>query len=186
LPQIDGTANYTRRGLDLTGGLRLTLSLYKGGERDASIRRARANEAVASANQLEVQQQLVAETRSRYASLMAADDIVRSARLVVTANEAAVTGIEQAKRFGLRTNLELLNAQQELLDARTSLVRAQRDRTALAYSVLALLGQAIDLGLKTSQELPVAPARTAEFRPAKSLPGVIDVGSWSLPPSALT
>jgi len=57
--------------------------------------------------------------------------------------------VQQEQAVGARTVLDLLDAEQELLDANVSLVRSQRDEIVAAYRVLAAIGRltASDLGL---------------------------------------
>ena len=54
--------------------------------------------------------------------------------------------------MGARTVLDILDAQQELLDSRVSLVRAQRDEIVAGFEVLAAIGRmtARGLGLSTA------------------------------------
>jgi outer membrane protein len=59
----------------------------------------------------------------------------------VRAQEIAVNGIREEYKVGQRTIIDVLNAQQNLTEARVSLVRAQRDRVVLSYSVLAAMGR---------------------------------------------
>ena len=48
--------------------------------------------------------------------------------------------MREEARVGQRTTLDVLNAQQELVNARVSLVSAQRDRVVASYTVLAAVG----------------------------------------------
>jgi outer membrane protein TolC len=67
----------------------------------------------------------------------------------VRANEIALEGVRQEAYVGSRTTLDVLNAEQELLNSRVSLVRAQRDEAVAAYSLVSATGRltAKDLGL---------------------------------------
>ena len=58
----------------------------------------------------------------------------------VTASEIALNGVREEARVGQRTTLDVLNAQQELVNARTALVTAQRDRVVASYTLLAATG----------------------------------------------
>ena len=51
----------------------------------------------------------------------------------VEANQIALDGVEKEAEVGARTVLDVLDAQQELLDSQVSLVRAQRDQVVAAY-----------------------------------------------------
>ena len=58
----------------------------------------------------------------------------------VTAAEIALNGVREEARVGQRTTLDVLNAQQELVNARVALVTAQRDRVVASYTLLAAAG----------------------------------------------
>lgn len=59
----------------------------------------------------------------------------------VNAAEIALNGVREEARVGQRTTLDGLNAQQELVNARVSLVTAQRDRVVASYALLAAAGR---------------------------------------------
>ena len=66
---------------------------------------------------------------------------VVSAQAQVTASETALNGVREEARVGQRTTLDVLNAQQELVNARVSLVTAQRDRVVASYTLLGAVGR---------------------------------------------
>jgi outer membrane protein len=61
--------------------------------------------------------------------------------------------VTEEARVGQRTTLDVLNAQQDLVNARVSLVTAQRDRVVASYTVLAAVGSLsphiLGLGIQT-------------------------------------
>jgi outer membrane protein len=59
----------------------------------------------------------------------------------VNAAEIALNGVREEARVGQRTTLDVLNAQQELVNARVALVTAQHDRVVASYSLLAAVGR---------------------------------------------
>jgi outer membrane protein len=59
----------------------------------------------------------------------------------VQASEIALNGVREEARVGQRTTLDVLNAQQELVNARVALVSAQRDRVVASYTLLAAVGR---------------------------------------------
>ncbi len=67
----------------------------------------------------------------------------------INAAEVALEGVKQEQRFGERTVLDVLDAEQELFAARVALVQAQRNRIVSIYNLVATLGQltANDLSL---------------------------------------
>ena len=50
--------------------------------------------------------------------------------------KSALNGVREEARVGQRTTLDVLNAQQELLNARVNLITAQRDRVVASYAVV--------------------------------------------------
>ena len=77
-----------------------------------------------------------------------------NARIISTmdqleANEIALEGVRQEADVGSRTILDVLDAEQELLDARVNNATAVRDRMVAAYNLLSSMGQlnAKDLAL---------------------------------------
>jgi outer membrane protein len=71
----------------------------------------------------------------------AAIGVVRAARAAVAANEVALTGVREEAKVGQRTTLDVLNAQQALLQARTTLVQAEHDQVVDSYSLLSAIGR---------------------------------------------
>ena len=71
----------------------------------------------------------------------AAVGVVRAARAAVSANEVALTGVREEAKVGQRTTLDVLNAQQALLQARTTLVQAEHDQVVNSYSLLSAIGR---------------------------------------------
>lgn len=66
---------------------------------------------------------------------------VRAFRAAVRANGIALEGVRQEARAGLRTVLDVLDAQQELFQSRVDLVRAERDQVVAAYEVWSAMGR---------------------------------------------
>ncbi|MDB5648532.1 MAG: bepC [Hyphomicrobiales bacterium] len=75
--------------------------------------------------------------------------VIEAAQSQVRAAEIALNGVREEAKVGQRTTLDVLNAQQFLLNARVLLVTAQRDRVVASYVVLASIGRlsASTLGL---------------------------------------
>jgi outer membrane protein len=73
--------------------------------------------------------------------LQASKAAIASNEAAVKAAEIALEGVREEARVGQRTTLDVLNAQQTLLNARVSLVSAQRDRVVASYVVMAAIGR---------------------------------------------
>ena len=75
-----------------------------------------------------------------WGQLEAAKAQIEATQAQVAAAEIALNGVREEARVGQRTTLDVLNAQQDLVNARVSLVTAQRDRVVASYTVLAAVG----------------------------------------------
>ncbi|MCK0070566.1 TolC family outer membrane protein [Kordiimonas laminariae] len=168
LPTVNGQLTYSNRnstgidgqfGIDITSEtdvvsytVTLSVPLYSGGARHSQIRQAKQ---VRSQRLMEIRQaERVAQENVFVAwdQYRAATGQIKSTQASVRANEIALEGVRQEAFVGSRTTLDVLNAEQELLNSRVSYVRAQRDEFVAAYNLIAATGQltARDLGLGVS------------------------------------
>ena len=76
-----------------------------------------------------------------WGQLVAGKAQVASAQAQVTASEIALNGVREEAKAGQRTTLDVLNAQQALVNARVALVTAQHDRVVASYAVLNSVGR---------------------------------------------
>lgn len=126
------------RGSSISG--RLSFPLYDAGIARAQTRGAKANEQTAEARLEETRRSVLQRATAAWASYQAAQTVIVSSREQVRASELALEGVEQEQRVGLRTTLDVLITQQDLLNARLNLVRAERDAYVSANTLLAALG----------------------------------------------
>ena len=77
-------------------------------------------------------------------------DAIRSNEVAVAANTLALEGARLENTVGTRTVLEVLNAEQELLNSQVQLVTARRDSYVAGFALLNAMGraEARDLGLE--------------------------------------
>jgi outer membrane protein len=136
--------------------INLTVPLYQSGSVYSRIREAKH-----SANQqllefAEETRQAQEQARSSWADLQSARARITSLQASVDAQEVAFEGVRQEAQVGSRTVLDVLDAEQELLNARVSLVQAQRDLIVAGYQVLSATGRltAGDLGLSVDMYDP--------------------------------
>jgi outer membrane protein len=131
-----------------TVGVRARIPLYQGGI-GARVRQARALESQAIEQTIEAERFVVAEARAAFASYQAAQEQIRSSEAAVSANTLALEGVRAENSVGTRTILDVLNAEQELLNSQVSLVTARRDAYVAGFRLLNAMGQAEmrDLGL---------------------------------------
>ncbi len=71
----------------------------------------------------------------------AAESVVVARAQQIKASQIALEGVRQENQLGTRTTLDVLNAEQDLLDTRVAQVRADADHKLAAYSVLASVGR---------------------------------------------
>lgn len=85
--------------------------------------------------------QSVREAKDAWARLEAARAAVRSRKKEVKANEVALDGVEQEAQVGARTVLDILDAEQELVNAQVELVTAQSDEVISAFELKRAVGE---------------------------------------------
>jgi len=119
----------------------LNIPLYQGGSEYASIRQAKEQLGQARLN-ADVQRDSVrASVVSSYGLLDTAKASIISNQAAVKAAETALAGVREEAKVGQRTTLDVLNAQQALLNARVGLVISQRDRVVASYAALGSVGR---------------------------------------------
>lgn len=127
----------------------LTVPLYQAGFVSSRVREAKQ---VNSQRKLEKEQErrtAIQNAVSGWEELQTARAQIRSFEAQVKAAEIALEGVRQENLVGARTVLDVLDAEQELLDAQVSLVSAQRDEIVAGFRVLSTVGRltAIELDL---------------------------------------
>ena len=126
--------------------------LYDGGNKYSLIRQSKENLAQQRLNVEKTRDQVRATIVQWWGSLQAGKAQVQSAQAQVTASEIALNGVREEAKAGQRTTLDVLNAQQALVNARVALVTAQHDRVVASYQVLSAVGRLTPqvLGLATT------------------------------------
>jgi len=144
------TQGIPRSGTATSVGVQGRIPLYQGGLPAARIRQAQALEGETLERRIATERAVVANTRSAFATYKAATDAIASNQVAVSANELALEGARAENSVGTRTILEVLNAEQELLNAQVALVTARRDQYVAGFQLLNAMGQAEadDLGLE--------------------------------------
>ena len=118
----------------------LKVPLYQRGQEYASIRQEKEKLGRARL-ELDVQRSKVrANVITAYGRLEAARAQIKSDQAMVKAAEKALDGVRGAQA-GQRTTLDMLNAHQALLDARTNLLISQSDRVIASYMALTATGR---------------------------------------------
>ena len=119
----------------------LTIPIYQGGEVYARVRQAKETAGQRRIEAEATRDQVRAGVISSWGSLESSKANVQAAQAQVAASEVALTGVREEARVGQRTTLDVLNQQQELLNARVNLITAQRDRVVASFAVVQAIGR---------------------------------------------
>jgi outer membrane protein len=119
----------------------IVIPIYDGGATYAGTRQAKEQ-----LGQQELQTDLLRDkVRAAVVAAWGANEnssgVLRAARAEVQAAEVALAGVREEAKVGQRTTLDVLNAQQALLNARVQLVTAQHDSVVNSYSLLSAIGR---------------------------------------------
>ena len=130
-------------------GIRATMPIYQGGRPAAQIRQAQARSGQAYEQQIAIERDVIAQTCAAYSSWRASERVIQSSERAVAAASLSLEGVRAENSVGNRTILDILNAEQELLNAQVQLVTARRNSYVAGFSLLAAMGraEARDLGL---------------------------------------
>ena len=150
LPSFDVQAQY-QYGRDPSTTIRdveessilgvLTIPLYQSGVEYSQVREAKE---INNRSRLEVMaamREVDEAVRNAWEVLRASRSAIVSTREQSNASEIALEGVRQESEVGARTTLDVLNAEQEYLNARVTLVSAERDLAVAEYGLLAAMGQ---------------------------------------------
>ncbi len=149
LPQVDLEASYRERfdssvGVDRTESAevtgRLSVPIYQGGQVYSRVRAAKQTH-ISLLSEIERFRTEVRESVvSAWSQLQASRAQLRSDQIQVQANQTALNGVREEEKVGQRTLLDVLDAEQELLNAQVSHVTTKRDLVVNAYSLLSAVG----------------------------------------------
>ncbi|GAA4014147.1 TolC family outer membrane protein [Sphingomonas swuensis] len=143
------SGGFPRAGTQTSIGVNTRIPIYQGGLPSARIRQAQAIEGQLLEQTIGTERAVVAATRSAFASVTATQRAIQSNEVAVSAASLALEGARAERSVGTRTVLDVLNAEQELLNAQVQLVTARRDQYVAGFQLLNAMGQAEadDLGL---------------------------------------
>jgi outer membrane protein len=131
-------------------GLSLTLPIFQGGRPSAQVRQAQSRSSQAIETYVATERDVIAQTRGAYAAWQANERVIAATEQAVGANALSLEGVRAENSVGTRSILDILNAEQEYLNAQVQLVSAKRNSYVAAFSVLAAMGkaEARDLGIE--------------------------------------
>ncbi|MDZ4776565.1 MAG: TolC family outer membrane protein [Alphaproteobacteria bacterium] len=119
----------------------VSIPLFEGGFARSRTRSARLGVLRAESQTEEVRRSVVSQTTSAWNDYAASQRVIEASKEQVRANELALEGVEQEQQVGLRTTLDVLDAQQELLDSQLAVIRAERDAYVAAHGLLLSIGK---------------------------------------------
>jgi outer membrane protein len=145
----DNSGDFPSTGTDTTIGLGASIPIFQGGLPAARIREAQALQGQLREQVVGTERAVVQQTRAAFSNYQAAQQAIQAQTVAVQANELALEGNRAEQSVGTRTIIEVLNAEQDLLNSQVALVTAKRDAYVAGFQLLNAMGQAQaqDLGL---------------------------------------
>lgn len=119
----------------------INVPVYQGGAEYSLIRQSKETLEQQRLTMEQVRDQARADLVTAWGQLVAGKAQVTAAQSLVAASEIAYLGTTKEAQVGQRTVIDILNAQQALVNARVSLVTAQHDRVVASYAVLSAIGR---------------------------------------------
>ncbi len=129
-----GYSNGGTIGVDVSG------PIYQGGRLTSIVRKSMAQRDAARAGLHQVRHALALNAGNAWAQLQVARASISASEQQVRASSVAFQGVREEATLGARTTLDVLDAEQELLDARANLVSATIDEHVAAYLLLSSMG----------------------------------------------
>jgi outer membrane protein len=123
-------------------GVQARIPIYQGGLVGARVRQAQALQSQLLEQGIGVERLVVANTRAAFSSYRAAVEAIESNQVAVNANTLALEGTRAEQTVGTRNVLDVLNAEQELLNSQVALVSARRDAYVAGFALLNAMGKA--------------------------------------------
>jgi outer membrane protein len=139
--QFGGTGNANSQTTSAIG-VQARIPIYQGGAVAARVRQAQAQRSVLLERGVDAERFVVASTRAAFSSYQAALQAIESNEVAVAANTLALEGTRAEQTVGTRNVLDVLNAEQELLNSQVALVTARRDAYVAGFALLNAMGRA--------------------------------------------
>lgn len=139
-------------------GIVVDIPLYSGGANYSAVRQAQAQVEGSDAQITNAMREAVRNVGTAWSRLEVARASIESGQQEVRAAELAFEGVTEEAKVGARTTLDVLDAEEEVLQARANLITAQRDEYVAAYSLLSAIGKltVAHLGLEVEERLDSA------------------------------
>jgi TolC family type I secretion outer membrane protein len=154
--QVGGDEDITRQNTrSATAGIfaQVTIPLYQAGGVESRVRESKQLTAQRRQELDEARRQATQDATTAWQALETALAQIESFTAEVNATQVALDGVRQEQQVGLRTVLDVLDAQQEVLNSQVSLVVARRDSIVAAYQTLGAVGTLTAADLKLAVDL---------------------------------
>ena len=122
-------------------GVVARIPIYQGGAAYSRVRQAQARASSARAGLSVEARERRRQAEAAWTELLSARANIVAGREQVQAAQLAFEGVREEAIVGSRTTLDVLDAEQELLDARTRLVETTRNEFVAAYALLSTIGE---------------------------------------------
>ena len=154
------------RGEDTSVMLVMDVPLYRAGNTVSKVRESKYIAGQARININSVKRDVIRETTQAWENYQSTKASLASLEEQVKASSLALEGVRYEEQAGTRTILDVLNAEQELLDARVSVVTAKKNLIDASYQLIASMGLMTPSGLG----LDIARYRKTSEQSANSSP----------------
>ncbi len=150
LPGETGALSVTQKLTSIQGVV--NVPIYQGGADEAAVRQVKQYRSQAEMNIVASDRSVRQAIQSAWETFVSARATIDSNKEQVKADTIAFEGVKREQQVGGRTTLDVLNAQQELLNSQLAAVVAERNTVVAAFQLLAAAGKLTvkDLGLKVN------------------------------------
>jgi outer membrane protein len=125
---------------DASVGLTFRQPIYHGGNLSSLYRQALAGRDASRASLLDTRLGVERDVGTAWATLQVTTAQIEASERQIRAAQVALEGVQEEAKLGARTTLDVLNAEQELLDARTTRLDAGSAQVVAVYRLLAAMG----------------------------------------------
>src|SRR5262249_28552949 len=128
----------------------VTIPVYQGGADIATVKQSEQLHGQSQLQIIDAERQARQLAESSWKTFVAAEEAIKLNEAQVAADELAYEGVQKEQKAGTRTVLDVLNAEQELLNAKVAVASAKRDAYVAAAQIMAAAGllRAKPMGLK--------------------------------------
>lgn len=140
-------------GRSAEAGITMSQTLYSGGQLSSVLRKSMAQRDQARAALLNVARQIDLQVGQSWANIDVARAQISAIDQQISAAQQAYDGVREEATLGARTTLDVLDAEQSLLEARTDKITAEANLQLAHYQLLAAMGlltvENLKLGIPT-------------------------------------